>query len=165
MNLQLAAFLTNSSLEMSPSPSLSMMLCRSSTQAWSRSSSPSIFANLTKISDYKFWIINISSSSSHLNRQVTISLISSTSINPPPSWSKAMKIQFSLSSLLSRTVTFSAFYLLEKMKAHLNSKKRVCQTCKYSKKLRAPLLSASNTRNRDSAIREFYWKYSINVQY
>ena len=37
MNLLLAALLTNSSLEMSPSPSLSMMLVMSSTHAWRRS--------------------------------------------------------------------------------------------------------------------------------
>ena len=45
----------------------------------------------------------------HLNKHTTISLISQWSMYPPPSWSKAMKIQFSLSSFVSRTVTETAW--------------------------------------------------------
>ena len=45
----------------------------------------------------------------HLNKHTTISLISQWSMYPPPSWSNAMKIQFSLSSFVSRTVTETAW--------------------------------------------------------
>ena len=178
-----------------------------------------------------------------------MSLISWPSMKPPPSWSNAMKIQFSLSSLVSSTVTFSAWgsfrwYLtivyvaishhslmsLIPCKCHLSCnlqrkisfwygsdrlaycisgicKLRKCHlpfaalveqvhrntsiflsgcaglageargkyvlqcwnwgtpslvfTCRYSKKFRAPLLSSSKTRNKDSAIKEFWQHFCL----
>ena len=114
-NLLFIALFTNSSLEISPSPSPSIADLTSITQEASISSCSSIPANLKSPS--------------------TMSVISSTSIDPPPSSSKAVKTQFSLSSGVSRFFTQLAW--------------------KNSSKLRVPDLSSSKTLNRDSAIKLF----------
>ena len=74
-----------------------------------------------------------SSIPANLNIQITISLISSTSMDTPPSASKAPKIQLSFSSGVVMFFTLAAWY--------------------HSKKLKVPLLSSSNTLTRAFAFR------------
>ena len=70
----------------------------SETQTVTKSSSSSIPANLQTLKLYAFCVINDKFWIRNLKSPTTISLISSTSMLPPPSVSNAVKIQLSLSS-------------------------------------------------------------------
>ena len=104
MNLHFMAFITNSSLLISPSP---YKFCKFSDYIkywWATSESTASKTSKTQAAS-RSWSSSIPPS---LNNPMTMSVISSLSTVPPPSASKASNIQPNLSSGLSRFLTLLA---------------------------------------------------------
>ena len=127
MNTLFMAFSMNSFFDISPSLSTSMVaLSREHIYIFIHISSLSHLTSITQDASRS----GSSSIPANLNIQMTISLISLRSMDPPLSASKAMKIQLSFSSTVDMFFTLVAWY--------------------HSKKFRVPLRSSSKTRNRAS---------------